>query len=168
LSDESEPMDKYFKEEILRKSASDALEEIESTRFLTVFPELLKIFSVPLINEEGKLVRNPSTNEIETIVPPQYQSLFKSTLLIANQLVRTGNITLKEADLLEIDADIQMLELEMMNGDLPAWQTSLRIYISMSIKDAIEAHRISAITIKKIEALISGEKKKRKKILGIF
>jgi hypothetical protein len=161
-------MDKYFKEEILRKSASDALEEIESTRFLTVFPELLKIFSVPLINEEGKLVRNPSTNEIETIVPPQYQSLFKSTLLIANQLVRTGNITLKEADLLEIDADIQMLELEMMNGDLPAWQTSLRIYISMSIKDAIEAHRISAITIKKIEALISGEKKKRKKILGIF
>jgi hypothetical protein len=168
LSDESEPMDKYFKDEILRKSASDALEEIESTRFLTVFPELQKIFSVPIIDDKGSLVRNPSTNEIETIVPPQYQSLFKATLLIANQLVRTGNITLKEADLLEIDADIQMLELEMMNGDLPAWQTSLRIYISMSIKDAIEAHRISAITIKKIEALISGEKKKRKKILGIF
>lgn len=166
--EQQEPMEKYFKEELARRTANDALEDIEITRFLTVYPEITKIFSLPLYDKDGNVQLDPNSKEIITWIPPQYQSLYKAVCLMANQLGRTGNISLKECEFFGIDDDLQMLEFEMIYGVLPPWEKALRSFISMARLDAVEAHRISALTIKKVEAMISGEKKKRKKILGIF
>jgi len=160
MSDE----EKAFRSELGRRMFPEA-EAVGNLWFLTANPKIEEVFKVPVVDTEGKVLVNEG--EIMKDVPPEYLPLLKITELIANHLSRTGNITEKEAELMEIDLDIQMLKIEMITGKMPVWSTALRMYLSMAIKDSIEAHRMKGLLIKRFEAVLESTKP-RKKRLGLF
>lgn len=165
MSEESDEI-RGYREEIGRRAAELGMTEIANLHFLTVYSELEDIFSVPLVNEDGKIMLDQYHKEVRS-VPPEYRPYYNVGRLVANQLNRTGNITKREAELMWIDVKLQLLELEMMMGRVPPTQKAYEVYLYSALLDAIEAHRMKAITIKSLEATFQ-EKRKRGKILGIF
>lgn len=166
MSEESDEL-RAFWDQIGRRAAEAGMEEVEHLHFLTVYPELEDIFSVPIVNKEGQIAVD-GLGKVMRFVPPENLDYYNVGRLVTNQLSRTGNITKKEAELMWIDIKLQLLELEMMTGKVPRTEKAYEVFLYSALLDAIEAHRMKAVTIRTLEASLQGAKKKRGKILGIF
>lgn len=156
---EASDEERGFREQTGREAAQMAFENLDFLHDTGVFGKLEEVFKVNFLDE--------NTKKIVRFMPPEYELIFKVAQLVDNLPVRTGNITVKEEEMFEIDLEIAFLEIEMLVGNMPSWMEALKIFLHMALKDAIEAHRMKAYSIHRVEAQITGTKQ-RKKLFGLI
>ena len=154
------------KEEIQRRMMEEAMSDLQLPHFLTSDPKIDQVFYEPKIDENG----NVQVDELgRTIleIPEENRILYKTMLLLNSHLVRTCNMTPKEAELAlaEIDRFFLMLEAEQdedaYESKMWALYEAIKIHLESAIRDQINAHRGKLLTVKEWYAHISSGAKKK-------
>ena len=154
------------KEEIHRRMMEEAMADLQLPHFLTTDPKVDQVFYEPKIDENGNIQVDELGRPVYEI-PPQNRILHKIMTLLNSHLVRTCNMTPREAELAlaEIERFFLMLEAEQdedsYESDLWALYEAIKIHLESAIRDQINAHRGKLLTVKEWYAHISSGAKKR-------
>jgi len=163
--------ERTIREEVSRRAAAEAMEEMGIPRFLTTDDKVLSIFLEPLMNVDGTPILD-SEQHLQYHVPAENNILQKTMILLNSHLSRTGNMTEKEGRLFKLKVKRLFLMLEAENneesyeGELWALYEDLKLHLEGAIRDNVGGWRGRLLTVKEWYAHLTTTGQKKKGLLG--
>ena len=157
------------KEEVSRRMMEETLSstDMQQMHFLCISPQAEQVYFEPVKDENGNIKYDSLGRPIYD-VPPKYKNLHNLYVLLGNQVERTSNMSIREAELARARRRRLFLFLEaeqeedFYEDDIWVIHDATEEALDSAIRDQIDAHRSKVLTVRKVQAQItSGTRQKR-------